>query len=188
VPEVKLEARTPLEAIYAIGALDAIGLSPFAIETASDADATSLGRAYEMLAALSPTILREQGRGTMTAVIPRVSFDGTVDESPQGVAVGGAFAATVTFESPPAQPSATTPRALGGALIVALAPDELLIAGSGVVVTFEPTTAGDPIAGILSAQDGRYVNGQWRPGRWLNGDQTHQGRHIRLPPGELSMQ
>src|SRR5262249_29964336 len=65
VPEVKLEARTPLEAIYAIGALDAIGLSPFAIETASDADATSLGRAYEMLAALSPTILREQGRGTM---------------------------------------------------------------------------------------------------------------------------
>jgi hypothetical protein len=80
------------------------------------------------------------------------------------------------------------PRALGGGLIIALAPDELLIAGSGIVVTFEPTGPGDPIAGILSADEGRFVNGQWRVSRRLNGDQTHQGRHVRLPPGEFTIQ
>ena len=33
-----------------------------------------------------------------------------------------------------------------------------------------------------------YVNGQWVPGRWLNGDQTHQGRHVRLVPGKFDIQ
>jgi len=188
VPEVKLDARTPLEAFYAIGAYDAIGFSPFAIESATDSDAAEIGRAYEVLGELAPLILHEQGRGSMTAVIPRVSFDGAVDESPQRVTVGGAFASTVSFESPPAQSAPTEPRALGGGLLIALAPDELLIAGSGIVVTFEPTGTGDPIAGILSADEGRFVNGQWRVGRRLNGDQTHQGRHVRLPPGEFTIQ
>jgi beta-galactosidase GanA len=31
------------------------------------------------------------------------------------------------------------------------------------------------------------VNAQWAPERWLNGDQTHQGRHIRLPPGKFDI-
>lgn len=26
------------------------------------------------------------------------------------------------------------------------------------------------------------------PVRWLNGDQTHQGRHIRLPAGRVGVQ
>ncbi len=188
IPEVKLDARAPLEAFYSIGAHDAIGFSPFAIESPTDADEASIGRAYEMLGELAPLILREQGRGSMTGVIPPVSFDGTVDDSPQRVTVGGTFAATVSFESPPGQSQATVARALGGGLIIALAPDDLLIAGSGIVVTFEPTGPGDPIAGILSADERRFVNGQWRISRRLNGDQTHQGRHIRLPPGEFTIQ
>jgi hypothetical protein len=188
IPEVKLDARAPLEAFYAIAAHDAIGFSPFAIESATDGDATAIGRAYEVLGQLAPLILREQGRGSMAGVTPRVSFDGTVDDSPQRVTVGGAFAATVSFESAPAQPAAAAPRTLAGGLIIALAPDELLIAGSGIVVTFEPTGPGDPVAGIVSAEEGRFVNGQWRTSRRVNGDQTHQGRHVRLPPGDFMIQ
>ena len=75
-----------------------------------------------------------------------------------------------------------------GGLIIALAPDEFLIAGIGIVVTFAPASPGDPTAGILSAQEGRYVRGKWTTTRWLNGDQTHQGRHIRLEPNEFSIQ
>jgi hypothetical protein len=26
------------------------------------------------------------------------------------------------------------------------------------------------------------------PGRWLNGDQNHQGRHLRLPSGKFDIQ
>ena len=188
IPEVRLDARTPFEAIFAIGAHDAIGFSPFAIESATDSNAARLGAAYEILRALSPLILREQGQGKVFGAIPRVSFDGTVDDSPQRIAINGALAANVSFESAPAESPSGASRALGAGLIIALAPDELLIAGSGIVVTFENTGAGEASAGILSAQEGRYVNGQWHPGRWLNGDQTHQGRHLRLPAGEFSMQ
>src|SRR5262245_21301282 len=63
-----------------------------------------------------------------------------------------------------------------------------LNAGTGLVVTFEADAPGPPLVGILSAQEGKYVEGQWRPGRWLNGDQTHQGRHLRLPPGKFDIQ
>jgi beta-galactosidase GanA len=184
IPEARLDARAAVHALYAVGAHDAIGFSPFAIETAADSETIWLGRSYEMLSQLAPSILRAQGRGTMTAAIPRVAFDGSVDDAPQRVSVGGAFAATIVFE-PPSASSAVSPR---GGLIIALAPDEFLIAGSAIAVTFEPTGPGDPIAGILSAQEGSFVNGQWRVRRWLNGDQTHQGRHIRLPPGAFTVQ
>ena len=32
------------------------------------------------------------------------------------------------------------------------------------------------------------MNGRWQNVRWLNGDETHQGRHLRLVPGRLSIQ
>ena len=56
------------------------------------------------------------------------------------------------------------------------------------LLQFETDPPGDVTIGILSAQEGKYVNGQWSPGRWLNGDQTHQGRHIRLPAGKFDIQ
>ena len=37
-------------------------------------------------------------------------------------------------------------------------------------------------------EEGRFENGRWLPGRRLNGDQTHQGRHVRLPPGAVGLQ
>jgi hypothetical protein len=43
-------------------------------------------------------------------------------------------------------------------------------------------------AGILSVEEGRFVNGKWQPGRRMNGDQDHQGRHLRIPEGEYSIQ
>ena len=56
-----------------------------------------------------------------------------------------------------------------------------MLAGMGAVVTFAPAD-GRGRVGIESARDGWYeTGGAWRGGRWLNGDQTHQGRHVRLP-------
>ena len=57
-----------------------------------------------------------------------------------------------------------------------------------MTVTFEPDTPGDPIAGLLSVDEGKYMNGQWIAGRRLNGDQTHQGRHVRLNTGKFDIQ
>ena len=57
---------------------------------------------------------------------------------------------------------------------------------AGVTVTFEPVNGGS--AGIDQAWEGRFEGGAWLPGRLLNGDQTHQGRHIALYAGEWKIQ
>jgi Domain of unknown function (DUF5597)/Beta-galactosidase len=199
IPESRFGPQSAVHALYAFGAHDAIGFSPFAIESVKDAAHHPMAGSYAMLAELAPTILAAQGRGMAAGVIPRVAFDGTVDDAPQRVVVGGTFALTVTFEgeSPAATsanpgaaptPSSAAGESVRGGIIIALASDELIIAGTGIVVTCAPVGAGDPIAGILSAEEGRIVNGRWRTTRRLNGDQTHQGRHIRLGPGEFTMQ
>jgi beta-galactosidase GanA len=37
-------------------------------------------------------------------------------------------------------------------------------------------------------EEGTFEDGRWRHVRWLNGDQTHQGRHVRLEPGRFAIQ
>ena len=87
-------------------------------------------------------------------------------------------------------PAAAAPRpsAPRGGIVIALAPDEFLIAGNGMVVTFTPNGPGDRIAGILSADQGQLVDGRWVRGLRMNGDQTHQGRHVSLGAAGFSMQ
>jgi hypothetical protein len=72
-------------------------------------------------------------------------------------------------------------------VVIATGPDEFLFAGMGVTVTF---ATGEPglQAGILSVEQGRFADGKWENVRWLNGDQTHQGRHLRLEPGRFAIQ
>ena len=65
------------------------------------------------------------------------------------------------------------------------------VAGSGLTITVSPATPATPgplRAGIESAWEGRFDSGDWKKGRLLNGDQTHQGRHIRLEPDRFSIQ
>jgi hypothetical protein len=68
-----------------------------------------------------------------------------------------------------------------GALFISLGPDEYLVAGSGPVqVRFSPNTPGARAAGILSIEEGAYVDGRWKAGRRLNGDENGGGTSLRL--------
>jgi hypothetical protein len=69
-----------------------------------------------------------------------------------------------------------------------MGPDEYLVAGSGLIVTFASNSTDDPIAGIASIDEGGFANGRWVAGRRLNGDEDHQGRHLRLVPGQFGIQ
>lgn len=172
---------TPANAFYSFGAHDAMGFSPFAIEEYAEND--PLGDAYEVLRGLTPLILEHQGKGTIAGVRPVVAFDGTVDESPQDVRLG-AFTLHVAFVDPVAPRERQTVAAHGG-LIIHLGPEEYLVAGRGLTVTF---SVDEGIVGIESIREGVYENGEWNPGRLLNGDQSHQGRHLRLPPDQYGVQ
>jgi beta-galactosidase GanA len=186
IPEANYAGRpdAPANAFYAIGEHDAFGFNPFSIESIQDPADRRLAEAYAVLQGLAPLILRHQGRGTMAGVRPDVAFDGTVDETPRQVSLGN-YTLTVSFRDPWAREQRVTEH---GGLIITLGPDEYILAGSGLTVTFSPRTPGDPIAGLLSVQEGRFEDGRWIGGRWLNGDQTHQGRHVRLPPEEFGVQ
>jgi hypothetical protein len=82
----------------------------------------------------------------------------------------------------------TSPGMLSGSVIISVGPDEYIIAGKSQVITFEPNTPGDYKAGIGWIQRGRFSKGQWITELWLNGDQNHQGRHLRLPAEQFEIQ
>jgi beta-galactosidase GanA len=98
----------------------------------------------------------------------------------------GDYTLSVTFDRAGQVPASQA--VVSGGLVIAIGSDEFIFAGTGLTVTFEASSAGEPTTGILSVQEGKYANGRWVPGRWLNGDQTNQGRHLRLDANRFSIQ
>jgi beta-galactosidase GanA len=180
VPETgRAPDATPANGLYAIGELDAIGFSPFAIESYRPDDA--LGSAYDVLRQLAPLVLEHQGDDTMIGVRPPVSFDGVVDDTPQSFRMGD-YTLHVAFKGTTPEPGKVEAH---GGLIIRMSADEYLVAGQGLIVTFSTEGA---TAGIDSIWEGTFVDGRWVAGRLLNGDESHQGRHLRIPEGKFGIQ
>jgi beta-galactosidase GanA len=74
-----------------------------------------------------------------------------------------------------------------GGVIISTGPDEFIVAGGGIIVTFAPVGS-QAMVGITEIREGEFKTGKWVPGGQLNGDQSHQGRHLRLPGGDFGIQ
>jgi beta-galactosidase GanA len=184
VPEAMPGPSNSVNALYAIGRHDAIGFSPFSIESLDEVTSKSLRESYDLLGQLTPLILEYQGKGLMSGLLP----EGPEQRLPQQLRLGD-YILNITYERPTPAPAAQqASEVLSGGLVIAVGRDEFVFAGTGMTITFEAATPGEPIVGLLSVQEGKYVNDQWLPGRRLNGDQTHQGRHLRLVPGRFGIQ
>ena len=179
IPEAMPGSVDAVNAMYAIGQHNAIGFSPFSIDSLDEETTNAVTASYDLLNQLTPLILNHQGKGTMAGLLP----EGPEQRQPQQLRLGN-HTLYVTFDRPTAQNTSV----LSGGLVIAIAPDEYVFAGTGLTVTFEAAGGGDPIVGLLSVDEGKYVNGQWVVTRRLNGDQTHQGRHLRLPAGKFGIQ
>jgi beta-galactosidase GanA len=187
IPEAN-QAGSPdatANALFAIGELDAFGFSPFSIDSMPEAGAKSLGELYGMLDSLAPLILERRGTDRMAGARPPIGFDDHADLADQQRTFGQ-HRLTLRFIDPWTPRDKQTPET-HGALILQLGPDEFLIAGRGVTVTFAPVD-GKGKTGIERIDEGRFVDGRWVAGRLLNGDQTHQGRHLRLPIEDFGIQ
>jgi beta-galactosidase GanA len=171
IPEAMPGTVDSVNAMYAIGQHNAIGFSPFSIDSLDEETTNAVTTSYDLLNQLKPLILNHQGKGTMAGLLP----EGPEQRQPQQLRLGN-HTLYVTFDRPTPQNA----NVLSGGLVIAIGPDEYVFAGTGLTVTFEAAGVGDPIVGLLSVDEGKYVNGQWVAGRRLNGDQTHQGRHMRL--------
>lgn len=203
VPEVRRGPENGAQAYYIIGHHDAVGISPFSIENGSDSPSSPMVMAYDRLSELTPLLARYAGTDAMDGVLLSA-------EKPRTVLTDGDTRITLShFFTLPWDPRATDgsewPQT--GAVLIKLAADEYILAGTGVVATFENVGEKGATArlgedGFLNAGDDRRADaagvatprvglatveevavqpdGTLRRVRSFNGDETHQGRHARI--------
>jgi len=173
-------------AFYAIGELDSMSFSPFAIDTLTSDNRGSLVSAYDVLRQLSPQILAAQGAGKMHGFRSDISYDGIASDRPSVFELGG-YRFSVSYEDK----NATNPKegtANHGGLAIQLGNDEFIVAGEGITLTFADTDQRRMAVGIQQDTEGSFVGSEWKPGRWLNGDDTMEGRQVHLPSDRFSIQ
>ncbi len=183
IPEHRCDASVGAKALYAFGEKAAIGFSPFAIEKASPAAAEALKGAYALIDEISPLLDPAEGRieEPPRAALAlggkkeyRLEFDGIVAR------VG--HERTLPWNAEAAQgewPAAAV-------IVLRTGPMEFIVAGTGAYVEFA-TPRGKPFA-LLGVDRGRIQDGEFVPVHRLNGDETHQGRHVRTPTGSYWIQ
>ncbi len=176
IPEMRREADGARNVFYAIGQRDAIGTSPFAVDSMEDVKQAPLGKSYEVLAQLAPVILKHQGKGEMAGFL--------LDKAHPSVKTQlGGYELEISLDSIFGSNSE-----LGYGLIIATGPDEFTGAGSGFRVAFTAKTPGPRLVGIGTIDEASYFNGAWVPGRRLNGDENDQGQHWRFSPRDLGIE
>lgn len=183
IPEIRLEPSNAAKVFYALGHYKAIGFSPFSIESAEKPQEELIAASYDILQQLTPIITQYQRSGNMEGVL----LDTNLQK--QEIVLGDyklSVAHDYTLGWSPEAKKPGWPES--GGLIIQTGKDEFIIAGTGIVVTFSDGSAADNSVGILQTEEGCYVNGKWLPGRRMNGDQDHQGRHIRIPVREFGIQ
>lgn len=183
VPEHQFDATAAAKALFATGHYGALGFAPFSIESGSTANLANLSSVYELLRQLAPEIDKKDNQHRVDAVLLDKSNQETVLQM-------GRYRITCrhdfTLGWSPDSTAEEWPTV--SALVVQTSENEFLVAGTGVVMTvlLDDATAGK--AGILQLEEGRFDSGRFVPGRRLNGDQTHQGRHLRIPVGSYDIQ
>jgi beta-galactosidase GanA len=160
---------------YAVGHDNALGFSPFGIDSWRDAD-NELGKSYKVLEQLAPTILSHQGKNDMTGFV-------LTKENPEVFANLNGYQLDIRLDE---IFGSSAQRGYG--LLIATGPNEFIGAGSGFRVSVAPLTPGMPFAGIGSIEEGTFSGNEWRPGRRLNGDENDQGKYWRFSPQGTSIE
>jgi hypothetical protein len=180
VPEI---AKTDSFARYDFLALGegALGIAPFGVDPRGwnilgDSAATGHARNFALLA-------------PMNREIAKLNFEGKLKTSMEDVGKAqqeldfGPWQATVSYGYPQhdgRRPPGTSD-AHGVALVAQLGPDEFLVTGADASVSFHlPGRAPGMRMQILSAEEGSYQNGSWKPVRLWNGDETDRGLEFHV--------
>lgn len=179
IPEATNGTECAVHALYAVGACGAMGYNPFAVE-AIDPSSSMLPDCYSALRCFKDAILRGRETGSLRAVI-------VTRESPTAHLELGGVKLKVSHDytwdcSGPERHLPEWPR--GGALILATGPEEFVVIGTSVIVTFAASGATLERLGILRIDEHQITADLGRETlsnrRRLNGDESHQGRHLRI--------
>lgn len=183
VPEARLDVAAG-NALYTYGEARGFGFSPFAVdsmpaESSHPENGPGIADVYATLAPMSDAILEAQQKNQIRALV----LHETSWRPSQTVALGGyLFRAGLSRSWPTRQLAAAN----GAMMVIQSAPNEFLIAGSGLSVTFlRDPDADDQIAGIAGIEQVANSGGKWATERVLNGDQSDQGRQLLMAPHQL---
>jgi hypothetical protein len=136
IPESRCCINSGVRAFYTFGEHEAVGFSAFAIDQAPVTETQYLTKSYALLNQLTPLLLKYQGKDVTHGLL----FD--QQDKERIIADGDLMMTCRHYFTLPwdarATDGSTWPE--GGAVIIKLAADDFLIAGSGVVVTFQTAT------------------------------------------------
>jgi hypothetical protein len=179
VPECAGDIHGAANAFYAIGRHNAVGYSSMGIgelqrlTTFRAGDAGSIApaevenlplpQAYATIAQLAPLILEHQTNGTIAG-----AWLNSAKKETQ-INLGG-YILNVTLSGWGGRAIADN-NPIGYGIFIATAPDEFLMAGDNVQVTFSPG-AGSEFVGLIEDAAGSFENGKWVVTRYLGGDDS----------------
>ena len=164
----------------------AIGFSPFGVDQSGwniqgDIPWTAHAANYALIGPMSRDIARLEFEGKLKTVVEQPGQTETEIDF-------GNWQATVAFGFPQndGRHAPGNKDASGVALVAQLGPDEFLVTGADASVTFHlPGKLPWIRSQVLSAEQGNYVNGVWKPLRLWNGDETDRGLQFHRAQPEV---
>lgn len=185
VPEVRKDAVTASYALYAFGKHNAICYSPFGIEdlalpqeaidrppmevmAALNIDPSAfeirgskeyLGRVYQLIDEMKPLYMKYRGSEHLKAYVRKSDTDFGTYFRFKNYDVSVAYA--------PKMPE----KPLAAGMIYELSEDQFLIVGMRSTFTFRAKESDGKKVNYVKVQEGEIKNGEWLPGRILNGDE-----------------
>ncbi|HMO57823.1 MAG TPA: DUF5597 domain-containing protein [Roseiflexaceae bacterium] len=175
IPEMMPTDAGARQVFYAIGQHDAIGTSPFAVDSLQDPAQTPLAASYAALAQVAPIILAHQGHNASAGFL----LDA---DTPVVTHLIGDYELEISLDE-----VFFYKAEIGYGLVIAMSRDTFVGVGSGFRVRFRPRSGSGRI-GIESVDEGVFRDGRWIPGRRLNGDENDQGRTWRFSNKQISIE
>jgi beta-galactosidase GanA len=184
IPEIRLEEANAARVFYAFGEHDAIGFSPFSIENVENTEEYPLTKSYKLLKQLLPLLSECQGLNKTNGIlVDKNNTERIIERS--GYTFTFRHDYTLGWDYRAKDENNWNEC---GALIIELSSEEYIVAGTGIVLTFGNVKNDETITGISYIDEVEFKNGKMIPIRRLNGDQNHQGRHLRIPVGTWNIQ
>ncbi len=178
IPEHRFDNTVAAKALYAIGHYEAMGFSPFSIEqvpgTSFTAKEEKLAKVYDIINQIKPLLDIHRGQNRIQGVL----LDKEVNESTFELG-DYEFTARHTYTYGWEPGSGSDEWEPAGAIIIQTGTNEFYYAGFGVSLVARKLRNKDVRVGILKTDRGYFKDNEWVIYQHLNGDQTHQGRHIR---------
>ena len=166
----------------------AIGFAPFGVDY-SVPSPDRVGEPCTQQADLEQLALSYRALGPMIRELAQWAFQGKLhaaieDESKAPAHLDlGRWSADVRFGVAPRGQGGGNGRPIGRVLVAQPSPSEFIVTGSYANIRFKPAGGDrDRAWEFLSVEEGRYVDGMFRPSRIWNGDETDWGLSFSSAP------